>query len=317
MRTIKTIPALALVTSLASGALLLAATEGATAKNHSSHSRASELREVHCDHGHDGRHDHDHNSKHKDHDGKGKGKGDNKCGGKKKCPTPIVERIHHPGGAPALVRAPVQPSARASVISASSQAVRPWATPATALHRLPAHRVAAARVLRAAQAGIRSRTAPAQRSSRTEETTGWRRLRANPSITPAAVVERTHRRGLNASRFFCRAERARRPQVDVTQAPHQPVFVPTDRHCPLVARQQTRGVCDAASVLHGPSGSPGTKKSQTCVAADLRRLSFADCDSCRSHNGQGKSRPASRLGRPERRRPLIDLMHSDTPHRPF
>ncbi|MGB9384493.1 MAG: hypothetical protein WCB50_06790 [Pseudolabrys sp.] len=100
MRTIKTIPALALVTSLASGALLLAATEGATAKNHSSHSRASELREVHCDHGHDGRHDHDHNSKHKDHDGKGKGKGDNKCGGKKKCPTPIVERIHHPGGGP-------------------------------------------------------------------------------------------------------------------------------------------------------------------------------------------------------------------------
>ena len=100
MRTIKIIPALALVTSLASGALLLAATEGATAKNHSSHSRASELREVHCDHGHDGRHDHDHNSKHKDHDGKGKGKGDNKCGGKKKCPTPIVERIHHPGGGP-------------------------------------------------------------------------------------------------------------------------------------------------------------------------------------------------------------------------
>ena len=40
-------------------------------------------------------------SKHKDHDGKGKGKeGDNKCGGKKKCPTPIVERIHHPGGGP-------------------------------------------------------------------------------------------------------------------------------------------------------------------------------------------------------------------------
>src|SRR4029077_4363440 len=160
--------------------------------------------------------------------------------------------------APALVRAPVQPSARASVISASSQAVRPWATPATALHRLPAHRVAAARVLRAAQAGIRSRTAPAQRSSRTEETTGWRRLRANPSITPAAVVERTHRRGLNASGFSCRAERAGRPQVDVAQAPHQPVFVPTDRHCPLVARQQTRGVCNAASVLHGPSGTPGT-----------------------------------------------------------
>lgn len=66
----------------------------------SSHSRASELREVHCDHGHDGRHDHDHNSKHKDHDGKGKGKGDNKCGGKKKCPTPSVERIHYPGGGP-------------------------------------------------------------------------------------------------------------------------------------------------------------------------------------------------------------------------
>ena len=256
MRTIKTIPALALVTSLASGALLLAATEGAIAKNHSSHSRASELREVHCDHGHDGRHDHDHNSKHKD---RRQRQRRNKCGGKKKCHTPIVERITsrvirpRPGTG--------QPSARASVISASSQAVRPWATPATALHRLPAHRVAAARVLRAAQAGIRSRTAPAQRSSRTEETTGWRRLRANPSITPAAVVERTHRRGLNASRFSCRAERAGRPQVDVTQAPHQPVFVPTDRHCPLVARQQTRGVCDAASVLHGPSGSPGTKKS--------------------------------------------------------
>ena len=27
-------------------------------------------------------------------------KNDNKCGGKKKCPTPIVERIHHPGGGP-------------------------------------------------------------------------------------------------------------------------------------------------------------------------------------------------------------------------
>ena len=176
--------------------------------------------------------------------------------------------------APALVRAPVQPSARASVISASSQAVRPWATPATALHRLPAHRVAAAGVLRAAQAGIRSRTAPAQRSSRTEETTGWRRLRANPSITPAAVVERTHRRGLNASRFSCRAEPARRPQVDVTQAPHQPAFVPTDRLCPLVARQQTRGVCDAASVLHGPSGSPGTKKSQTCCCCGSSSFIF-------------------------------------------
>jgi hypothetical protein len=46
------------------------------------------------------------------------------------------------------------------------------------------------------------------------------------------------------------AERARRPQVDVTQAPHQPVFVPTDRHCPLVARQQTRGVCDADHLGH-------------------------------------------------------------------
>ena len=40
--------------------------------------------------------------KHKDHDGKGKGKeeADNKCGGKKKCPTPIVKPIHHPGGGP-------------------------------------------------------------------------------------------------------------------------------------------------------------------------------------------------------------------------
>jgi hypothetical protein len=64
----------------------------------------------------------------------------------------------------------------------------------------------------------------------------------------------------------------------------------------------------AASVLHGPSGLPGTKKSQTSVGADLRRLSFADCDSCRSHNGQGKIGSASRLGRPERRCPLIDLI---------
>jgi hypothetical protein len=169
MRTI-TIPALALITSLASGALLLAATEGAIAKNRSSHNGASELREVPRDHGHDGKHDHDHNSKHKDHNNKGKGKekADNKCGGKKKC------------------------------------------------------------------------------------------------------------------------ERARRPQVDVNQAPYQTAFVPADRHCPLVVRQQTRGVCDAASVLHGPSGSPGTKKSQTCVVTDLRRLSFADCDSRRSHNYQGK-----------------------------
>jgi hypothetical protein len=104
MRIIKTIPALALVTSVASGALLLAATEGAIARNRSGHNGASELREVPRDHGHDGKHDHDHNSKHKNHDGKGKGKGkgkaDNKCGGKKKCPTPIVEPIHHPGGGP-------------------------------------------------------------------------------------------------------------------------------------------------------------------------------------------------------------------------
>lgn len=104
MRTIKTIPALALVTSLASVALLLAATEGAVAKKSNNHKGALELREVHHDHDHDGKHDHDHNHKynhkHKDHDGKGKGKGDNKCGGKKKCPTPIVERIHHPGGGP-------------------------------------------------------------------------------------------------------------------------------------------------------------------------------------------------------------------------
>jgi hypothetical protein len=92
MRAIKTIPALALVASLASGALLFAATEGAVAKNNGNHNSASALREVHRDH--------DHNGKHKDHDGKGKAKGkaDNKCGGKKKCPTPIVERIHHPGG---------------------------------------------------------------------------------------------------------------------------------------------------------------------------------------------------------------------------
>ena len=85
----------------------------------------------------------------------------------------------------------------------------------------------------------------------------------------------------------------------------------------LLVRQQTRGVCDAASVLHGPSGSPGTKKSQTCVVTDLRRLSFADCDSCRSHNGQGKIRSAGRLGRPERRCPLIDLLRSDTSHARF
>jgi hypothetical protein len=102
MRIIKTIPALALVTSLASAALLLAATEGAVAKNSNNHKGALELREVHHDHDHDGKHDHDHNHnhKHKDHDGKGKGKADNKCGGKKKCPTPIVKPIHHPGGGP-------------------------------------------------------------------------------------------------------------------------------------------------------------------------------------------------------------------------
>jgi len=102
MRIIKTIPALALVTSLASVALLLAATEGAVAKNSNNHKGALELREVHHDHDHDGKHDHDHNHnhKHKDHDGKGKGKADNKCGGKKKCPTPIVKPIHHPGGGP-------------------------------------------------------------------------------------------------------------------------------------------------------------------------------------------------------------------------
>jgi len=102
MRIIKTIPALALVASLASMALLLAATEGAVAKNSGNHNGASGLREVHRDHDHDGKHDHDHNGKHKDHDGKGKGKGksSNKCGGKKKCPTPIVEPIHHPGGGP-------------------------------------------------------------------------------------------------------------------------------------------------------------------------------------------------------------------------
>jgi hypothetical protein len=99
MRTIKTIPALALVASMA---LLLAATEGAVAKNSGNHNGTSGLREVHRDHDHDGKHDHDHNNKHKDHDGKGKGKGKsgNKCGGKKKCPTPIVEPIHHPGGGP-------------------------------------------------------------------------------------------------------------------------------------------------------------------------------------------------------------------------
>jgi hypothetical protein len=96
MRIIKTIPALALVASVASVALLLAATAGAVAKNGSKHNSASELREVHHDHDHDGKHDHHH--KHKDHDGKGKGKADNKCGGKKKCPTPIIEPIHHPGG---------------------------------------------------------------------------------------------------------------------------------------------------------------------------------------------------------------------------
>jgi len=100
MRTIKAIPALALVASLASGALLLAATEGAIAKIRTSHNGALALREVHRDHDHSGKQDHDHNGKHKDHDGKGKGKGkaDNKGGAKKKCPAPIVERIHHPGG---------------------------------------------------------------------------------------------------------------------------------------------------------------------------------------------------------------------------
>lgn len=104
MRIIKTLPALALVTSLASGALLLGATEGAIAKNLRNHNGASVLREVHRDHDHHGKHDRDHNDKHKDHDGKGKGKGkgkaDNKCDGKKKCPTPIVKPIHHPGGGP-------------------------------------------------------------------------------------------------------------------------------------------------------------------------------------------------------------------------
>ena len=145
----------------------------------SNHNGASELREVHRDHDHDGKHDHDHNSKHKDHDGKGKGKGKPTTNvvGRKSVPLLSSSPSTILVVAPVLFRAPVQPSARASVISASSQAVRPWATPATALHRLPAHRVAAARVLRAAQAGIRSRTAPAQRSSRTEETPGWRRLR--------------------------------------------------------------------------------------------------------------------------------------------
>lgn len=104
MRIIKTLPALALVTSLASGALLLGATEGAIAKNLRNHNGASVLREVPRDHDHHGKHDRDHNDKHKDHDGKGKGKGkgkaDNKCDGKKKCPTPIVKPIHHPGGGP-------------------------------------------------------------------------------------------------------------------------------------------------------------------------------------------------------------------------
>jgi hypothetical protein len=192
MRIIKTIPALALVASLASMALLLAATEGAVAKNSGNHNGASGLREVHRDHDHDGKHDHDHNGKHKDHDGKGKGKGksSNKCGGKKSVPLLSSSPSTILVVAPVLFRAPVQASARASIISASSQAVRPWATPATALHRPPAHRVARARVLPAAQATIRSRTVPAQHSSRTEETPGWRRLGPpTRSITLAAVVE--------------------------------------------------------------------------------------------------------------------------------
>ena len=245
MRIIKTIPALALVTSLASGALLLAATEGAIAKNSSNHNGASELREVHRDHDHDGKHDHDHNrqTQRSRRQRQRKRKPTTNVVGRKSVPLLSSSPSTILVVAPVLFRAPVQPSARASVISASSQAVRPWATPATALHRLPAHRVAAARVLRAAQAGIRSRTVPAQRSSRTEETPGWRRLRPpTRSITPAAVVERTHRRGLNASRFSCRAERARRPQADVNQAPHQPAFVPTDRYCPGCSTTNARSV---------------------------------------------------------------------------
>src|SRR6185312_14647451 len=195
MRIIKTIPALALATSLASVALLLAATEGAVAKKSNNHKGALELREVHHDHDHDGKHDHDHNHKHNHNTNtkittaKAKEKPTTNVVGRKSVPLLSSSPSTILVVVPVLFQAPVQPSARASVISASSQAVRPWAILATALHRLPAYRAARA------QAGIRSRTVPAQHSSRTEETPGWRRLPPpTRSITPAAVAERTHRR---------------------------------------------------------------------------------------------------------------------------
>jgi len=110
MSIAKTISTLALATSFVSAGLLLAATESAVAKRGSAPNGASLQREAGHDQDSNNKKDHDRHGdrdhRKKDREGKHKDKGkdrdgrhaDKKCGGKKKCPTPVVEPIRHPGG---------------------------------------------------------------------------------------------------------------------------------------------------------------------------------------------------------------------------
>src|SRR5215813_13219262 len=116
MSIAKTISAFALAASLVSAGLLLSSTGSALAKR-SSPNGASLQREARHDQDSDSKKDRDrhrdHDHKTKDREGKHKGKekdkdgrhADKKCGGRKKCPTPVVEPARDPGGG--TVRPPV------------------------------------------------------------------------------------------------------------------------------------------------------------------------------------------------------------------